>query len=187
MANSFKDLLTVFELFDYLDDVSIKDPTAIQCKAIPTILKHNDVVAFAPTGTGKTLAYALPVFELVKRNEERHGVNTMRGCPSVIVLTPTRELARQVFKVFKEISHFAKCRVRLFVSGESVEKNMSSVREPLEILITVPGKLVQGMKRNEISGDMVETVVIDEADQTIDTTFEKDLTENIHKIPNEAK
>ncbi len=184
---SFEKLLTNWDLLEYLKEKKFSSPTEIQVKAIPLLLKRKSLVAAAQTGTGKTLAYALPLVDLVKRQEERHGINMQKGAPTAIVLVPTRELARQVEGVFKEISHFAKCRVRLYVSGESVQKNTSSIKAPVDILITVPGKLATAIKKKELYVDFCQCLVIDEADQVIDQSFAKELQAIQKELPVETQ
>ncbi len=184
---SFEKILTNWDLLEFLKDKKFNLPTEIQTKAIPLILKRKSLIAAAQTGTGKTLAYALPVVDLIKKQEERHGISMQKGAPTVIILTPTRELARQVEGVFKEISHFAKCRVRLFVSGESVQKNTSSIKGAVDILITVPGKLVTALRKKEIYAEFCQCMVIDEADQVIDPSFAKDLQAITRQLPQDCQ
>lgn len=174
---SFEKLFTSRDILDYLKENKFKNPTEIQEKAIPLLNKGKSLTATAQTGTGKTLAYALPAINLIKKIEEREGGNVENGAPQVVILTPTRELARQVQTVIKGITHFAKCRVRLFASGESMEKTLSITKGPVEILISVPGKLLQALKKGEIAGNNVRMLVIDEADQLLDKGFSTEIAE----------
>ncbi len=172
---SFDKMFTNWDILDYLKENKFKNPTEIQQKAIPLLIKGKSLAAAAQTGTGKTLAYALPAINLVKKLEEKEGINEENGAPLVVILSPTRELARQVQGVIKGITHNAKCKVRLLASGESSKKTVSATHGPVDILITVPGKLHQSLKKGDIAGNNVRMLILDEADQLLDAGFSKEI------------
>lgn len=174
---SFDKMFTNWDILDYLKENKFKKPTEVQEKAIPLLIKGKSLSVAAQTGTGKTLAYALPAINLIKKLEEKEGHNEENGAPLVIVLSPTRELARQVQRVIKGITHHAKCRVRLLASGESGKKIQSATNGPVDILITVPGKLHQALKKGEIAGNNVRMLILDEADQLLDAGFSKEIAQ----------
>lgn len=172
----FARLLGRDDLKAFLKEFSLEKPTEVQKKAIPLFLDNKDLLVLAPTGTGKTLAFALPLFALLKKEEEQGGVREKKkGCPRAIVLSPTRELAHQLFKVFKDISHFSKLRVRLLAGGEAKDKERALYSQEYEILISAPGKLGQLIREEKISLEEVKHLILDEADQLLDMGFKKDI------------
>lgn len=173
------DFLKLFDRKDlksFLIENALKNPTEVQKKTIPFFLQGKNLLVLAPTGTGKTYAFALPLFSLLKDDEEK-GVKGegKKGCPKAIILSPTRELAQQLFKVFKEISHHAKLRVRLLVGGEPKDKERSLYSSEYEILISAPGKLAQLIREEKISLEEVKHLILDEADQLLDMGFKRDI------------
>jgi superfamily II DNA/RNA helicase len=167
----------------YYKEKGLKVPTEVQQKVIPQILERKSVLVLAQTGTGKTLSYALPLVQMLKELEERSGGPiTTGGTPRVLVIVPTKELASQIYDVFKEISHHQKFRVRMIAGGQSSERMRSVARQSFEVLIATPNRVVSALKRKEISLSQVRATVFDEADQIFDLGFKKDLTEILDMI-----
>lgn len=172
----FAKLFERVDLKAFLKENSLKTPTEVQKKTIPLFLQGKDLFVLAPTGTGKTYAFALPLFSLLKDDEKKGDIRERKkGCPRAVVLAPTRELAQQLFKVFKEISHHAKLRVRLLVGGEAKDKERVLYSSEYEILISAPGKLAQLIREEKISLEDVKHLIMDEADQLLDMGFKKDI------------
>lgn len=164
------------DLKAFLKEFSLTNPTEVQKKAIPLFLDKKDLLVLAPTGTGKTLAFALPLFALLKKEEEEGGPREKKkGCPRALILSPTRELAHQLFKVFKDISHHSKLRVRLLAGGEAKDKERALYSSEYEILISAPGKMAQLVREEKISLEDLSYLILDEADQLLDLGFKKDI------------
>jgi len=164
------------DLKAFLKEFTLTKPTEVQAKAIPLFLDKKDLLVLAPTGTGKTLAFALPLFALLKQEEEMGGPREKkRGCPRALILAPTRELAHQIFKVFKDISHHSKLRVRLLAGGEAKDKERALYSSEYEVLISAPGKMAQLVREEKISLDDLAYLILDEADQLLDLGFKKDI------------
>ncbi len=175
---SFEKILSHSSIFEFLKETQLKEPTTIQKTVIPEILKGFSVDVVAKTGSGKTLAFVLPIVELVKSLEEEHGLLTGKehqGKPLTVVLAPTRELASQIYRVFKTVSHHAKIRIRKLEGGEGLKTVNLLKRECFEILIATPGKLSQALKSKSIDLSNVHYLVLDEADQLLDLGFKKDI------------
>lgn len=164
----------------FYQELGIKKPTSIQTKVIPEIINDNSVICVAPTGTGKTLAYALPVVELIKRIEDEFGPSRKKAKPLGIIVCPTKELAMQIHQVFKQISYFLKLRVRTLVGQKS--KNNELKEQSYEVLIATPNKLAQALKKGDLSADDLKYLVFDEADQLFDMGFKNDLNKIIHHV-----
>ena len=164
----------------FFEEQGIKKPTGIQTKIIPEIINEKSVICVAQTGTGKTLAYALPLIELIKRQEDEFGATRKKGRPVAIIVAPTKELSVQIHQVFKQISHYLKLRVRTLVGQKT--KLGSLKAQTFEVLIATPHKLAQALKKNEITTDELKYLVFDEADQLFDMGFKNDLNKVVHFV-----
>lgn len=164
----------------YFKEVGIERPTSVQSKVVPQILEDKSVVCVAQTGTGKTLAYAIPLADLIKKNE--NPANSKSGSPVAIVLSPTRELSTQIYKVFKEISHHVKFRTRNLSGGTSKTKMSSVSKSEFEVLVSTPNRLLSSMRRKEIKFDNLLYFIFDEADQLFDMGFKRDIDNILKKI-----
>ena len=142
------------------------EPTEIQNKAIPKILKGFDIRASAQTGTGKTGAFLLPILELLLRNERKG-----KG-PRVLILAPTRELAQQVATQAQEYSqHLKEIKTVCVFGGAPYESQQRKLSKPYDILIATPGRLIDFLRQKKISFPHLEMVVLDEADRMLDMGF----------------
>jgi superfamily II DNA/RNA helicase len=169
-------------LQEYLSGEGFDQATPVQAKAIPSLLKGDSIICTAQTGTGKTLAYALPLVELLK-NAEKNGTfdHTLAKAPVALVLCPTRELAAQVFAVLKRISHFAKFRVRLLSGGDSSARTQQ-MRQGVDVLVAAPSRVRQALDKGDLSLEQLKILVADEADQMLDLGFAKELKNIYSKI-----
>lgn len=175
---SFEKIFSHPSINSFLKEQKIKNLTDIQTLVIPDLLKGKSVNVIAKTGSGKTLCFALPIFDLLKTHEEnirQVGMETVRGRPLAVVLAPTRELAMQLHKVFKSIAHHSKMRVRMLAGGEVAKVNHLLSRDMIDILIATPGRLSSALKRKELNLKEVKYLVMDEADQLLEMGFRKDL------------
>lgn len=178
---SFSKILSHTSILSFLSENNLKEPTAIQAQVIPDLIKGKSVNVIAKTGSGKTLCFALPICELLKTAEEDGMVGDakeMKGKPRAVILAPTRELANQLQKVFKSVSHHVKLRVRMLAGGEAAKTNHLLSRDTIDILIATPGRLSSALKKKELNLKDTNYLIMDEADQLLEMGFRRDL-ENI--------
>lgn len=159
----------------FFTEQGFKTATAVQRKVIPDILDRKSVIVLSETGSGKTLAYALPIASKLKDKEDKGIKNEMKGAPYAMIVAPTRELATQIFGVFKGISHHLKLRVRDLTGGDTSAKMKSVASQPYEILIATPSRIKSALQKKELNLNQLQYVVFDEADQLFDMGFKKDL------------
>jgi ATP-dependent RNA helicase RhlE len=155
-------------------------PTEIQLQAIPAVLRGSDLLALAPTGSGKTAAFALPLLQ--RLNAVRGGY---RRSVRVLVLVPTRELAAQVGEAFRELSRFSNAppRVAVLFGGVSVNPQMMGLRGGADVVVATPGRLLDLLERNALDLARVETLVLDEADRLLDLGFAAELDRVLKALP----
>ena len=165
---TFTDLIASPVLRKNLASAKFVEPTPIQAQAIPPALLGLDVVATAQTGTGKTLAFALPIIEILGRA-------TLSSKPQVLVLTPTRELAIQIYEAFTAIANNTGIRAAVVVGGMSEQKQLQSMRKGVQVVIATPGRLCDFLKRKLVVLDGVKIAVLDEADRMLDMGFLPDV------------
>jgi superfamily II DNA/RNA helicase len=180
---NFDKMLTHPSVLAFLKEQKITTPTHIQTLVIPDFIKGKSVNVIAKTGSGKTYSFALPIFELLKSAEGDRFVGDPKknfAKPHAVILAPTRELALQLHKVFKSISHHVKLRVRLIAGGDTAKNSHLLARDTYDILIATPGRLSSALKRKEINLKEVNYLIMDEADQLLDMGFRRDL-ENIYQ------
>lgn len=172
-VSEFPQLISNQNLLDYLKSVNIKRPTRVQVDSIPKLLlDEGNFTIQGRTGSGKTLAYLLPVIQKLKDLEESKQKDKV-GAPKVVILLPTRELALQVFGIAKEISHYAKLRIRKLVGGDKGKSLDSLFASKMDILITTPDRCLRAFKNKELSTHSLKAIVYDEADQLLEPSFKK--------------
>ena len=150
--------------------------TPVQAGCIPPMLAGKDVIAKAPTGTGKTMAFGIPIIERIDPDSED---------VQAVILAPTRELAMQITQELREV---AVChegvRVVCLYGGEPIGKQINALKRRPQIVVATPGRLSDHMKRRTVSVKEVQTVVLDEADRMLDMGFIHDVTRILDKVPN---
>ena len=147
----FEKLLQSPLIHNFLREKDLNKPTNGQEKVIPEIIKGKSLDVVAPTGSGKTYSFLLPVTELLKEDEENNPNDIVRGAPRAIILAPTRELSVQIHEVMKAISHHVKLRVRHITGGEENKKTSEIGWKFVDIVVSTPGKLSQAIKKKEIN------------------------------------
>ena len=172
---SFADLGLSEPVLEGVRAMGYTDPTPIQLRAIPLILKGRDVIGSAQTGTGKTAAFALPI--LSKITDPGPG-------PRVLVLEPTRELAAQVETSFRALSRFMKIRLGLVYGGVGYGAQNDALRQGVDVLMATPGRLLDHLQRGTVRLNRVEHLVLDEADRMLDMGFLPDVRRIIERCPN---
>jgi len=171
-------------------------PTPIQSQALPPALEGRDLVAVAPTGSGKTAAFALPILQHLEHIEHiehiKHIQRSEGGSPEAIgnqvralVLVPTRELAAQVGEVFTGLARFqpVPARTRIVFGGVSVNPQMMALRGGADVLVATPGRLLDLVGRNAARLGQVEILVLDEADRMLDLGFREELERLLALLP----
>ncbi|AJI75541.1 DEAD/DEAH box helicase family protein [Francisella philomiragia subsp. philomiragia ATCC 25015] len=151
-------------------------PTPIQAKAIPLVLKGNDVMASAQTGTGKTAGFTLPIIQRLL-DQPKAQANRIK----TLILTPTRELAAQIQEQIQIYAANTHIRSAVVFGGVSINPQMMKLRKGVEILIATPGRLLDLYSQNALKFDSLNTFVLDEADRMLDMGFINDL-KRIHKL-----
>ena len=202
----FQKLNLIEPLLQALEDEGYEEPTKVQYAAIPELLEGKDLLATAQTGTGKTAAFALPILQIlhqrpprpVKDTETRPTRSTHRRgkkrAPSgiaapvrVLVLTPTRELAQQVDESFRTYGRHLGFKTAVVVGGVPQSSQVHALRENPEILVATPGRLIDLWEQRIVRLDMVEMLVLDEADRMLDMGFVHDVRKIVSKTPPERQ
>ncbi|PKQ43619.1 DEAD/DEAH box helicase [Confluentibacter flavum] len=153
-------------------------PSPIQQKAIPHILQGKDILASAQTGTGKTAGFTLPLLHLLSENPKEK-YSPIRA----LILTPTRELAAQVYANVKEYSEFVNIRSAVIFGGVNQKPQVATMRQGIDVLVATPGRLLDLINQNHISLKRVEILVLDEADRMLDMGFLRDIERIIKLMP----
>ncbi len=149
--------------------------TPVQSGAIPYFMEWKDVIAKAPTGTGKTFAFGIPMVE---------HIDPESSAVQALVLAPTRELAIQIQDELRDLCAFKEgVRVVCLYGGQPIEKQITQLKKSPQIVVATPGRLMDHMKRHTVRLDQVQTVVLDEADRMLDMGFVRDVTHILDKMP----
>jgi len=167
---TFNDFTLISSLQKTLQKQGFSVPTEIQNLTLPELLNGNSVVGLAETGTGKTLAYVLPILHLLKTLENEGQPVKIESQPRVIVIVPTRELGEQVSKVFKIFTHETRLRIRSALGGTTMEMARRNIGGCFEVLVATPKRTLQ-LFEHGLSLKNVNTIVFDEADQMLDQGF----------------
>ncbi len=158
-----------------LDKKGFTQATPIQGGAIPYFMDWKDVVAKAPTGTGKTFAFGIPMVEHIDPDSD---------AVQALVLAPTRELAIQIRDELRDLCAFREgVRAVCLYGGQPIEKQLTQLKSKPQIVVATPGRLMDHMKRRTVKLDKVQTVVLDEADRMLDMGFIQDVTRILDKMP----
>jgi len=173
---SFSDLDLSEDLIEVLTRLKFVTPTPIQAKAIPVALKGNDVIGIAQTGTGKTLAFFLPMLESIEQN---------RGMGLIVV--PTRELAYQVKEEIDRVGGRLGFRTALLIGGAAMHHQMKSLKRHPHIIVATPGRLIDHIERRSVKLDQVKTLVLDEADRMLDMGFAPQIDQILQSVPDKRQ
>ena len=159
-----------------VEDLQYKEPTPIQRKAIPPALAGYDVLASAPTGSGKSAAFGLPILEAL--------LQAQAGKTRSLILAPTRELAQQITEHIRLLAKHTKVRVAAVYGGVGMRPQVQAFRRGAEIIVATPGRLIDLMQQGEANLRDVEILVLDEADRMLDMGFLPAVKRIIAKLPN---
>ena len=173
---TFADLGLSDALLKALEKKGLGYPTTIQAEAIPHFLEWKDVIAKAPTGTGKTFAFGIPMIQHIDPEVEE-----VQG----LILAPTRELAIQIGDELRSLlTYYNSTRVAVLYGGASIGPQIKQLERKPQIVVATPGRLMDHYNRKTIRLDKIKTVVLDEADRMLDMGFFKDVTKIIERIKN---
>jgi len=162
-----------------LAELDFKRPTDIQFKAIPSILRGDDVMAVAQTGTGKTAAFAIPVLHLL---QQRYDIKRRKEV-KCLVMVPTRELAVQIAEAFIQLGKYTRLVIMGLHGGIEQENQIKKLEKGVDILVATPGRMFDLVSQGHIDLSTVRTLILDEADHMLDKGFIKDIKDVLRHLP----
>ena len=176
----FTDYKIAPEIKNNLEKLGFKRPTDIQYKSIKPILNGDDLLAIAQTGSGKTAAFAIPIIDII-HNRKKSKTSRKTSC---LVMVPTRELANQLTKVFKDIARSTRVKISSVYGGVNQDFQVNQLDKGLDVIIATPGRMFDLHHQGFVKLDQIETLVLDEADHMLDLGFYKDIEDVLKLIPN---
>ncbi len=175
----FTDLPLSREVLKSIEEMGFETATSIQGDAIPPIMEGRDVIGQSGTGTGKTIAFAVPAVEKID------GANS---APQALILCPTRELCIQVAEqVGKLGKHTKGLRALPIYGGQAYDRQLFGLKRGAQIVIGTPGRLIDHLERGSLKLDQVKLVVLDEADEMLDMGFQEDMDKILERVPEERQ
>lgn len=166
---SFSDLSLDGQLLSAVQQMGFDHPTPVQQKSIPLALEHKDLLVSAETGSGKTAAFLLPTLHhLLTLSSGKSGVRAL-------ILTPTRELAQQIFKQCHQLAEFTDLKTGLITGGDDFRLQQNMLRRNTEIVIATPGRVLELMDQEIPNFSNLEVLILDEADRMLDMGFSEDV------------
>ncbi len=178
----FEQLGLTAPLLKALQKEGYTTPTPIQAQTIPHALQGKDILGLAQTGTGKTAAFALPILQLLNR-EQFNGYKHTRA----LILTPTRELATQISESFQSYGRYTNVKQEVIFGGVSQHPQTIALRNGTDVLIATPGRLLDLMNQGYVHLDYLELFVLDEADRMLDMGFIHDVRKVIKALPKQKQ
>ena len=175
----FDDYRISSDIKENLATLGFRRPTDIQYKAIPPILKGDDVLAIAQTGTGKTAAFAIPVIDIIHQ-QKRSSRSEFISC---LVMAPTRELALQITEVFQTIGKHTRVKTACVFGGVEQDRQITMLKSGVDILVATPGRMFDLVSQGHILLDHIQILILDEADHMLALGFIKDIRQLIHRLP----
>lgn len=175
----FSDLNINTVLLNAIEDLGFIETTPIQEKAFPVIMSGKDVVGIAQTGTGKTLAYVLPILRQLKFSEQRH--------PRILVLVPTRELVEQVAGEFRKLTEYMSVRIGGVYGGTNINTQKELVYAGLDVLVATPGRLIDLCLTGVLRLKNIQKLVIDEVDEMLNLGFRAQLEQIQELLPDKRQ
>ena len=166
-------------LLTTLDTLGYEEPTPIQREAIPPLLAGRDLLGQAATGTGKTAAFTLPLLQRI--------AHSVRRCPSVLILVPTRELAIQVAEAVTRYGRELRISVLPVYGGQAIGPQLYALKRGVDVVVATPGRALDHINRKTLQLKTIQTVVLDEADEMLDMGFAEDLDAILRQTPKERQ
>lgn len=175
----FKQLGICTPILKVLEEQEYQEPTPIQEKTIPGALAGNDILGLAQTGTGKTAAFSVPTLQLLAEKKKKGGKRGIRA----LVLTPTRELALQVYESFTVYGRYLPLKATVIFGGVGQEKQVNALKGNVDILVATPGRLLDLIGQGHIDISGIDFFILDEADRMLDMGFIHDVRRIIKYVP----
>ena len=172
---TFSDLKVTRQYLDALEDMGISEPTEIQCKAIPRIRAGQDVIGIAQTGTGKTLAFLLPLMAMLSHAQGQG--------PRCVILAPAKELALQIAEVAKRLAARTDLRVEVVYGGVGHRAQQARLEEGCDVVVATPGRFMELYLRQAFQTGSIAHLVLDEADRMMDLGFMPQLRKLLEILP----
>jgi ATP-dependent RNA helicase RhlE len=163
-------------LLETLEKNKFVTPTPIQQQAIPVALLGTDIVGIAQTGTGKTLAFAIPTIQRLAR---------LKG--QALIILPTRELAMQVEETFEKMGRDFGLRCAILIGGKSINPQIDQLRKGPHVIVGTPGRIIDHLEQRTLRMDEVHTLILDEADRMFDMGFQPQIEKILQKVPTERQ
>ena len=171
---NYSELNVPEQIHKAVERMGFTEMTEVQEKAIPPMMEGKDIIAKAPTGTGKTCAFGIPLIR---------GLDQSRNYPQAVVMAPTRELAQQITEDLQDLAHFyPDIRVVTVYGGANIQKQIEKLKKGAQIVVATPGRLQDHMNRRTVDLSHVTTVVLDEADEMLNMGFYKDVRKILDQI-----
>ena len=171
---NYSELNVPEQIHKAVERMGFTEMTEVQEKAIPPMMEGKDIIAKAPTGTGKTCAFGIPLIL---------GLDQSRNYPQAVVMAPTRELAQQITEDPQDLAHFyPDIRVVTVYGGANIQKQIEKLKKGAQIVVATPGRLQDHMNRRTVDLSHVTTVVLDEADEMLNMGFYKDVRKILDQI-----
>jgi ATP-dependent RNA helicase RhlE len=180
---TFSDLHLIPPIQKALTQIGYINPTSIQQKAIPLVLKGQDVLGSAQTGTGKTAAFSLPIIQQLVEHKPKNGRTNVRA----LIVTPTRELAIQIAESITEYAQYTNIKNTVIFGGVSQNAQTQQLKKGVDILVATPGRLIDLMHQRFISLEHITHFVLDEADRMLDMGFIHDIKKIIAQLPQQRQ
>ena len=174
--NSFYGLGIAPKMLELLEKMNFTTPTAIQYKAIPLFIEGKDLIGIAQTGTGKTLAFAVPT---VQRLSQTKG--------GALIVTPTRELALQVNETFHKIAQPFGIGTAVLIGGASMSFQLEALKKSPRVFIATPGRLIDHIRQHSVKLSNVDMVILDEADRMLEMGFIADIKRILRELPKQRQ
>ncbi|MDZ4723304.1 MAG: DEAD/DEAH box helicase [candidate division Zixibacteria bacterium] len=175
-ASNFYGLGIAPKLLEALDKMKFTEPTPIQQKAIPVAIEGLDVIGIAQTGTGKTLAFAIPMIQRIARVQGRG-----------LVILPTRELALQVEEVFQRVGRTFGLKTAILIGGASMQPQLMALRKNPHVVIGTPGRIIDHLTQKSLHLNDVNVLVLDEADRMLDMGFAPQIKRILVAVPRDRQ
>ena len=171
---NYSELNVPEQIHKAVERMGFTEMTEVQEKATPPMMEGKDIIAKAPTGTGKTCAFGIPLIL---------GLDQSRNYPQAVVMAPTRELAQQITEDLQDLAHFyPDIRVVTVYGGANIQKQIEKLKKGAQIVVATPGRLQDHMNRRTVDLSHVTTVVLDEADEMLNMGFYKDVRKILDQI-----
>ncbi|MRR57752.1 MAG: DEAD/DEAH box helicase [Deltaproteobacteria bacterium] len=179
---TFAEMMLDPKILKAVAECGFETPTPIQTRAIPEAMNGRDLMASAQTGTGKTAAFVLPALQRISVRSTKKGIG-----PRVLVMTPTRELAKQVTDAVQVYGRHMRVKCGVILGGMPYREQLRLLSQPVDIIVATPGRLVDHLDRGRLDLSRVEILVLDEADRMLDMGFSEDVDRIAAACPTERQ